>query len=204
MHFVNESAPDARFRRRLAAAAKATAFARQRTISDGLASFTVEDICEEAGFSRRTFFNYFASKEDAVLGVLHTRGDEDLEDAFVDGDGDVFDDLITLAVARWTRHGVSRDDAAAIGAAITAEPKLLGRMLAHIHDTEQATTALIERREGYEAGDARAATAALVFGTLMRLAMDETFAHPEGPAYADVLRARVALARTLLSSGNHE
>ena len=30
---------------------------------------TIEEICELAGISRRTFFNYFDSKESAVLGA---------------------------------------------------------------------------------------------------------------------------------------
>ncbi|MHB0835296.1 MAG: TetR/AcrR family transcriptional regulator [Corynebacterium aurimucosum] len=34
----------------------------------GFASVTVEEICEKAGISRRTFFNYFDSKDSAVLG----------------------------------------------------------------------------------------------------------------------------------------
>jgi AcrR family transcriptional regulator len=180
---MSQSASSGRGRRR-AAAAKAAQFARRRTISDGLASFTIEDICEAADFSRRTFFNYFASKED---------------DAFVDARGDVLDDLVALAVARWARHAVSLHDAADVGAAIEREPRLITRMFAHIHDTERATTALIERREGYEAGDPRASTTALLFGALMRMAFDDFFSHPDGPAFDAVLRARIAVARSLFA-----
>lgn len=197
---MSQSAPHGRSRRGVASATRATEFARRRTIGDGLSSFTIEDICAAADFSRRTFFNYFASKEDAVLGILQTHGDADLEAVFIEANGDVLDDLVTLSVALWNRHAVSADDAAAIGAAIAREPKLLSRMFAHIHDTEQATIALVERRAGYEAGDSRASTVALLFGTLMRLAIDESFTHPQGPAFEDVLRSRVALARALFSS----
>ena len=36
----------------------------------GFTSVTVEEICEKAGISRRTFFNYFDSKDSAVLGKI--------------------------------------------------------------------------------------------------------------------------------------
>ncbi len=34
----------------------------------GLNGFTIEQLCEDVGVSRRTFFNYFPSKEDAIIG----------------------------------------------------------------------------------------------------------------------------------------
>jgi AcrR family transcriptional regulator len=47
---------------------------------------TVEAIASEAGISQRTFFNYFPTKEDAILGVK-TPSIPDLPADFLDGDG---------------------------------------------------------------------------------------------------------------------
>lgn len=41
----------------------------------GLAAVTTDMIAEAAGVSARTFFNYWASKDEAVLGVVHDRAD---------------------------------------------------------------------------------------------------------------------------------
>jgi AcrR family transcriptional regulator len=38
-------------------------------MDDGLAGATIDRIAEKSGISRRTFFNYFPSKEDAILGI---------------------------------------------------------------------------------------------------------------------------------------
>src|SRR4051794_5123264 len=41
--------------------------ATRLAVAHGLDGVTVEDIADEAGVSRRTFSNYFANKEDAIL-----------------------------------------------------------------------------------------------------------------------------------------
>ncbi len=38
-------------------------------IQGGLAAATIDRIAEKASISRRTFFNYFPTKEDAILGI---------------------------------------------------------------------------------------------------------------------------------------
>ncbi|MBD8061050.1 TetR/AcrR family transcriptional regulator [Oceanitalea stevensii] len=53
----------------------------------GLENATVEATAEAAGISPRTFFNYFATKDDAVLGVRTPTLDRALLDGFsLDGD----------------------------------------------------------------------------------------------------------------------
>jgi AcrR family transcriptional regulator len=42
----------------------------------GFEQTTVDEIAEAAGLSRRSFFRYFPSKEDAVFGLLYDLGEE--------------------------------------------------------------------------------------------------------------------------------
>ncbi|GGA76721.1 TetR family transcriptional regulator [Pseudoclavibacter endophyticus] len=51
--------------------------AAELVLKHGIAAATVEAIAERAGCSRRTFFNYFATKEDAILGMRELRLDPD-------------------------------------------------------------------------------------------------------------------------------
>ena len=58
--------------RMAATALRLTAVSRRLTAERGLNGFTVEELCAEVGISRRTFFNYFPSKDEAVIGMDET------------------------------------------------------------------------------------------------------------------------------------
>ncbi len=60
--------------------------AAELALDDDTTQVTVEAIASEAGISQRTFFNYFPTKEDAILGVRAPTVPELPED-FLDGDG---------------------------------------------------------------------------------------------------------------------
>src|SRR5258707_8029297 len=70
---MSQSAISTRRTERMAAtASRLTTLSRRLTAERGLNGFTIEELCDEVGVSRRTFFNYFPSKEEAVVRVDQT------------------------------------------------------------------------------------------------------------------------------------
>lgn len=64
---MSETTPDLRTRRRLATEQELHQAALALMEGQGFAATTVDEIVAAAGVSQRTFFRYFATKEDAVL-----------------------------------------------------------------------------------------------------------------------------------------
>src|SRR5215510_13401720 len=98
MHFMTESATSLREQKRWETSQRITVCAQVLTDEQGLDGFTMDELADAAEVSRRTLFNYFPSKTDAVLGE-HPEIAPAVLETFVAGGphGDLIEDLAELA-----------------------------------------------------------------------------------------------------------
>jgi AcrR family transcriptional regulator len=69
-------------------------------LAQGLENVTVDMICEASGVSQRTFFNYFRTKDAAILGDVPPKLDEQRVREFLASDrDDLFPELFALMVS---------------------------------------------------------------------------------------------------------
>lgn len=205
MHSVTDGATGLRERRRAETSATLTTLARRLTAAHGLAGFTVEELCEQAGVARRTFFNYFASKEDAVFGRPARLDTADLEEAFVAGgdpsrDGtspDLLADLAELCLGRWSRLDTDGTSMKDMHAAFRREPGLLVRALDASIEDEASDVRLVERREGLPEGDLRASVVVQVMAALGRASAREFLAPGNADPIELLLRRRLDALREI-------
>ena len=203
-----DSADSPRERRRTDTTRALIRAARHFTAERGLAGFTVEELCSEAAVSRRTFFNYFASKDDAVLGIPLERSDAAAIAHFL-AQGDpsargisptLLTDLALLAEERWRALDIAPDTVRDLFAAVEKEPRLLGRMLELGAEGERFDARLIEQREGLPEGDLRAQAAAQIVGALIRAAAGEFLQPGNDDTFTDIFERRIGAARDLFAT----
>ncbi len=162
--------------RRAATAAQLTSLARRWTAERGLSGFTIEQLCDEVGISRRTFFNYFPSKDEAVLGVDEGEEVERLAARFLElgsrGWTAVLEDLVTLAGDMSEQLGISVEQHTEFISALGREPRLLARALGMNREREQQLAELVAEREGVPTSDTRVRATIALFATLMRTSVE--------------------------------
>jgi AcrR family transcriptional regulator len=206
---MDESATGLRERRVAATARALNVTARRWTARRGLGGFTVEELCDEVGVSRRTFFNYYGSKEDAALGVSVRDDHAGAEEQFVRGGGGgtadlsptLVADLSELLMSRWELMDLTRDDAQDLYAAFQQEPRLLPRVLEMTRAQELGDIALVERREQLPAGDLRAAAAVHLLGAVLRASVEASLDTGTDRSFRDEFARRLAAARAVFSAG---
>ncbi|MEX1079271.1 MAG: TetR family transcriptional regulator [Homoserinimonas sp.] len=119
----------------------------ERALADGPQNVTAAEISTEAGVSARTFFNYFPSKEDAMLGfheALPT--DEELADFADSNETDLLGELVQLMrnvfSSSPTDHGIMRDRRELL----RQYPELLQRQMTRVVAVEQRIAPVVAER----------------------------------------------------------
>ncbi|MFD1847186.1 TetR/AcrR family transcriptional regulator [Arthrobacter flavus] len=192
-----------RERKRLLTRAAICTTARQLTTDKGLSGFTVEELCEQVGVSRRTFFNYFPSKEDAVLGQSDDHRPDDLIEDFLASAGTLplLEALVEFAAAAGGRLAITREEFAQLHAVIQREPQLLVKLFGDSAVKQKEFAALIARRENLAADDPRAIMAAQLIGHLAWQSTHAFFLGEDGPTFRHLLESHVDAAQYLFTSG---
>ncbi|MBX9246457.1 TetR family transcriptional regulator [Actinotalea ferrariae] len=136
----------------------------------GLDGVTVEGICAHAGVSTRTFFNYFESKDDAVLAFEPFVLDPEVTATFAAGGptGSLPQDLERLVVALVDRPHPSRERIACAMALARREPRLLARQVLAFERHHAEIAALVAARLGVEPGAPRVELLTLLVMALTR------------------------------------
>jgi AcrR family transcriptional regulator len=201
LHSMDDSAGSLRDLRKRETIRSLTDIARRLTIEHGFSGFTVEDVCAEAGVSRRTFFNYFESKENAVFGF--TEIDPrlvELDEEFVAMEGDLLDDFVTIMLRRWALLD-PLSDAPALMSVIENEPRLLRGAFERLAENERRDVALIVRRVG-EGEALRAEVVVHMTGALVRMAVDQLLHHHSTESIDDLVLRRFDIARAAFATAS--
>ncbi|WP_368733085.1 TetR/AcrR family transcriptional regulator [Streptomyces alkaliphilus] len=149
--------------------------ARELALERGVAAVTVDEIATAAGVSRRTFFNYFRSKEDALLEAPPALAPDAVE-RFVHTDlpfGTALADLL-----RGHARDIVRDPdgIATSHRLVTGNPELAGALLEMFAEAERALISVIERRLARTGEDIDPRLAAALTGCVMRVAVERRVA----------------------------
>ena len=178
------------------------AAAVELVLSDGLAATTADSIAERAGVSRRTFFNYFPSKEEAVLGVDESHEFSVFTERFL-ADGShgwtaVVDDLITLIAEYAVDAGLDADEHLELMRAVDREPRLLARFIGMSRERETQLLELVALREGVDTGDVRARACVDVVSTILRSSAERLLQPGGAESFGAALTTSLAALREVL------
>jgi AcrR family transcriptional regulator len=178
-----------RERKKLATRAALHEAALRLVAEHGLEHVSVDDIAERADVSPRTFFNYFASKDDAVLGLDPEAAAHQVA-AFLDrpaGETPV-QALRTVARAQAAEMATDTELWPLRLKVIDTTPALLARLAAAFGEGERVLAEAVAARTGTRAGaDAYPTLLAGVAGVAMRTALHRWLTSDFTAALPDLL-----------------
>ncbi len=179
LHFMNQSADGAgrTSTRRRRVAQEISRHARRLCEEHGLDGFTMDQLADSVGVSRRTLFNYVPGKVDAVLGVA-----EDLDPArietFLSGGptGHLLTDVKEMICLLLDEDDPDPAEVLQVRRIIAADPRLSTIVHERFAELMQRFSELVAQREG---GDVDPRTLRLVADlaiSLFDVALDDSLA----------------------------
>lgn len=191
---------DLRDRRRHRTSQRISARAQQLTEQRGLDGFTMDELAVACEVSRRTLFNYFPSKLDAVLGAIPELDPAERATFLAGGPhGRVFDDLGALGRTVLDVAIPDREALALGRRVLTADSRLLLAVHARFEQLTGAFELLVLEREGPSFGATRARLLVRLMLAVFDAALDAyVTASPERPM-VELYDEALADARSLLA-----
>jgi AcrR family transcriptional regulator len=193
-----------RERKKLATRAALRRAALRLAVRDGVENVTVERIADEADVALRTFFNYFSSKEEAVLATA-ALGAEALVARFRARPPaeSVLGALREAVLEVMESDDVAGNEHLAVLRLIRAAPSLLPQQLLVLAAQEEALSVAVADRVGLPVDDAYPRLCATAAFAALRVTLDRWLARTadgEDPPTA-VLRAELGDAVGTLAAG---
>jgi AcrR family transcriptional regulator len=181
--------PGLRERKKAATRQALHAAALRLAIEHGAERVTVEAIADEAGVSRRTFSNYFASKEQALL-----HGDHERMQALVEvvrsrpADEPPWTALMGAAEEFYRRLGDVDPQWAAQVRLVRSQPGLAAEQVKTFAALERELAVEVARRPAADGSPVRARLMAATFLASLRVSLTVWIEDPSGPGLADLVR----------------
>ncbi|WP_330178695.1 TetR/AcrR family transcriptional regulator [Nocardia sp. NBC_01503] len=142
--------------------------ARRLAVEQGIDAMNVDDVARAVGVSPRTFFNYYETKMDAVVGPVGEIGTPESRQEFIAGgpSGVLIDDLTALYASLYEPEDQAREGISLVTQLITSEPRVLAGFIAAGVRHETALAELLSARVGERVDPEFASLAAGVMSAL--------------------------------------
>jgi len=165
--------------RRELTACRISECAQTLAVEHGLDGFTMDQLAEAAGVSRRTLFNYFGGKLEAVLGDGISPATVPHEEFVAGGPtGRLMDDIRAIAVRVVDDEAKDPDALARVHRLVRNEPRIHHALHLRLKQVADEFSDLILAREGEGFDPARARIAIQLVVALFDMALDQFVADP--------------------------
>lgn len=117
-------------------------------LDGGPAAVTVDAVAARAGVSTRTFFNYFATKDDAIIGFRTPSLSAEAVDAFRIGPADLLERTVRLILAAFSSATLPEHVGGRRLALVQRHPELRATFDAHVAAVEALVAPLLAEEIG--------------------------------------------------------